>query len=76
MSNTIIFEIVTSSIMSRCDFGNSHISAQNTPYAAFGGLTGWLLNWKFKSSSRLISNIANYAKYIFLDDDGIDNVTL
>ena len=30
ISNTIIFEIVTASLMSRCDFENSQISAQDT----------------------------------------------
>ena len=46
------------------------------PYAAFGG--GWLLNWKFKFGRRIISNIAaNHVKCnYFLDNDGIDNVTL
>ena len=30
ISNTIIFEIVTASIISRCDFENSQISALDT----------------------------------------------
>ena len=43
--------------------------------AAFGG--GWLLNWMFQFGCRRISNITNHAKCsYFLDDDGINNVTL
>ena len=30
ISNTIIFEMVTASIMSRCDFENSQISVEDT----------------------------------------------
>ena len=37
----------------------------------------WLLNLKFRFGCRIISIIANHAKCnYFLDDDGIDNVTL
>ena len=49
-----------------------------SPDAQFGGLIGWLFNWKLrKFSCWIISNIANYLKYnYFSDGDGIDNATL
>ena len=44
---------------------------------AFGGLIGWLFNWKCRLSSRISSNIANYLKCNYLSDgDGINNVML
>ena len=44
---------------------------------AFGGLIGWLFNWKCIFSCRISSNIANYLKYnYFCDGDGISNVIL
>ena len=52
-----------------------HFQFPRPPGAAFGG--GWLLNRKFKFGCRIICNIANYVECnYFLDDDGIDNVTL
>ena len=54
-----------------------HFQFSRSPDAAFGGLIGWLFNWKCKFSYRIISNIANHLKYnYFWDGDGIDNVTL
>ena len=54
-----------------------HFQFPRSPDAAFGGLIGWLFNWKCKFSCRIISNRANYLKYnYFWDGDGIDNVTL
>ena len=54
-----------------------HFQFPRLPDAAFGGLIGWLFNWKCKFSCRMISEIANYLKYnYFWDGDGIDNVTL
>ena len=44
---------------------------------AFGGLIGWLFNWKCKFSCGISSNIANYLKYNYLcDGDGINNLML
>ena len=43
----------------------------------FGGLIGWLFNWKCKFSYIISSNIVNYLKYNYLcDGDGINNVML
>ena len=54
-----------------------HFQFPRSPDAAFGGLIGWLFNWKCKFSCRIISNITNHLKYnYFWDGDGIDNVTL
>ena len=54
-----------------------HFQFLRLPDAAFGGLIGWLFNWKCKFSCRIMSNIANYLKYnYFWDGEGIDNVTL
>ena len=54
-----------------------HFQFPRSPDAAFGGLIGWLFNWKCKFSCRMISSITNYLKYnYFLDGDGIDNITL
>ena len=52
-----------------------HFQFLRSPDAAVGGLFGWLFNWKWKCSCRIISNIANFLKYnYFWDGDGIDNV--
>ena len=54
-----------------------HFQFPRAPDAAFGGLSGWLFNWKCKFSCRIISEISNYLKYnYFWDGDGIDNATL
>ena len=54
-----------------------HFRCPRLPDATFGGLIGWLFNWKYEFSSRIISDIANYLKYNhFLDGDGVDNVML
>ena len=54
-----------------------HFQFLRSPDAAFGGLIGWLFNWKCKFTCRIISNIANYLKCnYFWDGEGIDNVTL
>ena len=53
-----------------------HFQFPRSTNAAFGGLIGWLSNWKCKFSCRKISNKANYLKYnYFRDGDGADNVT-
>ena len=53
-----------------------HFQFPRSPDAEFGGLIGWLFNWKCKFSCRIISKIANYLKYnYFWDGDGIENVT-
>ena len=53
-----------------------HFQFPRLPDAEFGGLIGWLFNWKCKFSCRIISKIANYLKYnYFWDGDGIENVT-
>ena len=53
-----------------------HFQFPRSPDAEFGGLIGWLFNWKCKLSCRIISKIANYLKYNnFGDGDGIENVT-
>ena len=54
-----------------------HFQSPRSPDAAFGGLIGWLFNWKYNFSCRTISNMPNYLKYNdFLNGDGIDKVTL
>ena len=55
-----------------------HFQFPRSPDAAFGGLIGWLFNWKCKFSTSMISNIANHMKYnCFWDGEGIDyNVTM
>ena len=54
-----------------------HFQFPRSSDAAFGGLIGWLFNWRCKFSCRMISSIANYLKYnYFWDGDTIDNVTL
>ena len=54
----------------------SYLILSRSPDAEFGGLIGWLFNWKCKFSCRMISKIANYLKYnYFWDGDGIENVT-
>ena len=54
-----------------------HFQFPRSPDAAFGGLIGWVFNWKCKFSCRMISNIANYVKYNYSwDGDGINNVML
>ena len=45
MSNTIIFEMMTASIMSRCDFENSKISAQDTVGVARDDIMYHSLHW-------------------------------
>ena len=53
-----------------------HFQFPRSPDAEFGGLIGWLFNWKCKFSCRIISKIANYLKYnYFWDGDVIENVT-
>ena len=53
-----------------------HFQFPRLPDAEFGGLIGWLFNWKCKFSCGIISKIANYLKYnYFWDGDGIENVT-
>ena len=53
-----------------------HFQFPRSPDAEFGGLIGWLFNWKSKFSGRIISKIANYLQYnYFWDGDGIENVT-
>ena len=53
-----------------------HFQFPRSPDAEFGGLIGWLFNWKCKFSCRIISKIANYLKYnYFWDGDGIENVS-
>ena len=53
-----------------------HFQFPRSPDAVFGGLIGWLFNWKCRFSCRMISNIANHLKYNYIwDGDGIDNVT-
>ena len=53
-----------------------HFQFPRSPDAEFGGLIGWLFNWKCKFSCRIISKIANYLKYNYVwDGDGIENVT-
>ena len=53
-----------------------HSQFPRSPDAEFGGLIGWLFNWKRKFSCRMISKIANYLKYnYFWDGRGIENVT-
>ena len=53
-----------------------HFQFPRSPDTEFGGLIGWLFNWKCKFSCRIRSKIANYLKYnYFWDGDGIENVT-
>ena len=53
-----------------------HFQFPRSPDAEFGGLIGWLFNWKCKFSCRIISKIANYLKYnYFWDGDGFENIT-
>ena len=53
-----------------------HFQFPRSPDAEFGGLIGWLFNWKCKFGCRIIGKIANYLKYnYFWDGDGIENVT-
>ena len=55
----------------------SHFQFLRSPDTAFGGLIGWLFNWKCKISYRIIGNMANYLRYNwFWDGDGNDKVTL
>ena len=49
-----------------------HFQFPRSPHAAFGGIIGWLFNWKCR-----FSKIANYLKYnYFWHCDSIENVTL
>ena len=55
-----------------------HFQFPRSPDATFGGLIGWLFNWKCKNLAaelwatwQIISNT-----FYFWDGDGIDNVTL
>ena len=41
-----------------------HFQFPRSPDAEFGGLIAWLFNWKCKFSCRIMSNMANYLKYI------------
>ena len=41
-----------------------HFQFPRSPDAELGGLIAWLFNWKCKFSCRIMSNMANYLKYI------------